>query len=245
MKILFFGLAAFLTAFGFVAYAAQGEQQEIKNVVILLGAPGSGKGTQAKMLSQEMGLPHISTGDLFRENLSQGTPLGKKVKGYIESGNLVPDEIVIDMLKERVAAPDCHSGFILDGFPRSIPQAEALDKELKKGNPNIIALNIAVDDEKIVKRIVGRRSCSECGAIYHVEFSPPSTSGVCDKCKGILQQRSDDKADVVLERLRVYHSQTQPLEDYYAKMGIFKSVDGDQPPQQVFTALLSAVKENR
>lgn len=245
MKILILGVFAFLTAFGTVSYASNTLAPGKKNVIILLGAPGSGKGTQAKMLSQKLKLPHISTGDLFRDNLKNGTPLGHKVKGYLESGNLVPDETVIEMLMDRVNADDCKKGYILDGFPRSLPQAEALKQELLKEDINLIVLNIAVDDALIVKRIEGRRSCAECGAIFNIHFSPSKEEGVCDKCGGKLQQRSDDNAQVVEERLRVYHKQTKPLEDYYIKAGVLTNVNGEKDPEQVFNELMEIIKNDR
>ncbi|MEC7839595.1 MAG: adenylate kinase [Chlamydiota bacterium] len=242
MKVLFLGLCAFLTAFGTIAYANvdKGTQKK-KNVIILLGPPGSGKGTQAKKITSELNLPHISTGDLFRENLSKGTPLGKKVKSYLESGNLVPDEIVVDMLIDRVQADDCSEGYLLDGFPRSLPQALALEKELGD-DVNLIVLNIQVPDESIVKRIEGRMTCKSCGTIFNKYFSPSKTGEVCDRCSGELIHRSDDNAEVVRERLKVYHSQTAPLEEFYAKQKVLTSVNGEQAPEQVFSDLMNNLK---
>lgn len=240
MKILLLGMCAFLTFFGSVAYAAASTSEDKKMVIILLGPPGSGKGTQAKKISEKLSLPHISTGDLFRENLSKGTELGKKVKSYMESGNLVPDEIVIDMLMSRVAAPDCEHGYLLDGFPRSLPQAEALQKQLGS-NVKLVVLNIKVDDEAIVKRIEGRMTCDDCGQIYNRYFSPPKTDSVCDLCGGKLSQRSDDNATVIRERLNVYHKQTAPLEGYYQKMGVLHTVNGEQDPNKVFNDLMKSI----
>lgn len=242
MKILLLGLCAFITTFGMVAYAATSQPPAVKKkVVILIGPPGSGKGTQAKKLSAKLSLPHISTGDLFRENLSNGTPLGLKVKGYLESGNLVPDDIVVDMLADRVAAEDCKLGYLLDGFPRSIPQAEALERELGD-DVDLVVLSLEVPDEIIVKRIEGRMSCSDCGAIFNKYFTPPNKEGVCDICEGTLSHRSDDNAEVVKERLAVYHKQTAPVIDYYTKKGVVKSVNGEQSPDAVFQDLMSAMQ---
>lgn len=241
MKILFLGLCAFLAVLGSVAYAASVvPDPDKKMVIILLGPPGSGKGTQAKKISEKLALPHISTGDLFRENLSKGTELGKRVKSYMESGNLVPDDIVIEMLMARVAQPDCKKGYLLDGFPRSLPQAEALQKQLGE-DVNLIVLNIKVDDDVIVKRIEGRMTCDQCGEIYNRYFSPPSHEGVCDQCGGTLGQRSDDNATVIRERLNVYHKQTAPLESFYEKKGVLHTVDGQQNPDVVFNALMKFV----
>lgn len=237
MKYFLLGLCAFLAFFGSTACAAESTTTENKMVIILLGPPGSGKGTQAKKISEKLSLPHISTGDLFRENLSRGTELGKKVKSYMESGNLVPDDIVIDMLMNRVAAPDCKKGYLLDGFPRSLPQAEALQKHLGS-DVNLVVLNIQVDDEAIVKRIEGRMTCDVCGQIYNRYFNPPQVEGKCDKCDGTLSQRSDDNATVIRERLKVYHEQTAPLEGYYEKMGVLHSVNGEQDPEVVFQQLM-------
>jgi len=240
VKILFLGFCAFLTVFGSIAYAASSITTEKKMVIILLGPPGSGKGTQAKKISQKLSIPHISTGDLFRENLSKGTELGKKVKSYMESGNLVPDDIVVDMLMSRVTAPDCKNGYLLDGFPRSLPQAEALQKQLGN-NVNLIVLNIKVDDESIVKRIEGRMTCDNCGQIYNRHFSPARIDSVCDKCGGKLSQRSDDNATVIRERLSVYHKQTAPLEGYYEKMNVLHSVNGEQDPNIVYNELMKFI----
>lgn len=239
MKVLLLGLCVFMTAIGAVIYAAI-EDHSIaqKKVVILLGPPGSGKGTQAKKISEMLHIPHISTGDLFRENLSKGTPLGLTVKGYLEAGKLVPDEIVVNMLIDRVAREDCQKGYLLDGFPRSIPQAEALDKKL--GNDvGLIVINLQVPDEVIVKRIEGRMSCKDCGAIFNKYFDPSKAAGKCDRCNGELQQRSDDNAAIVAERLKVYHSQTAPVEAFYASKGVVKNIDGQQSPEAVFRELMA------
>lgn len=209
-------------------------------VIILLGPPGSGKGTQAVRLCRELGIPHISTGDLFRENLSKNTDLGKRVKTFMEQGQLVPDALVLDMLFDRVSKDDCAKGYLLDGFPRTIPQAEALDKLLK--GIHVIAVNLAVPDEVIVKRIAGRLTCSECGNIHNQFFSPPSVEGQCDKCGGELFQRQDDTAPVVLERLKVYHIQTEPLVEYYGKKQVLTTFNGQNNPNDVYNDLLKLIK---
>lgn len=206
-------------------------------VIILLGPPGSGKGTQAIEIAKVRNVPHISTGDLFRDNIGQNTELGQEAKQYMDQGKLVPDELVLNMLFERVSRPDCKEGYVLDGFPRTIPQAEALDKFLK-GKSKVIALNLEVPDDVIVKRIEGRLTCKACGNIHHIEYSPPAKEGICDKCGSPLTQRADDTRAVILERLRVYNEQTAPLIDYYRKQGVLKSVDGNRPPKVVLQELL-------
>lgn len=224
-----------VTSLGMVAYAAT-ETNPSPKVIIFLGPPGSGKGTQAVRLAKETGLPHISTGDLFRENMSQNTGLGQKAKGYINAGKLVPDELVLEMLFERINRPDSRKGYILDGFPRTIPQADALDKYLK--GVQLTVFNLDVPDSVIMQRITGRLSCQQCGNIQHKEFSPPKTPGVCDKCGGQLIQRKDDSPETVVERLKVYHAQTEPLIDYYKKQGTLITIDAQQSPDAVFQALL-------
>jgi len=213
MKMLLMGLSLLLASLGGVVLAQDVSAKPNTKVVILLGPPGSGKGTQAIRLTKELGIPHISTGDLFRENISKNTELGKRAKTYMDAGKLVPDEVVLDMLFDRVSRPDCAKGYLLDGFPRTLPQAEALAKHLKDGT-DLVVLELEVPDEMIVKRVAGRLTCESCGTIYNRYFSPPSIEGVCDKCQGKLVQRSDDNEEVVKERLRVYHSQTSPLIDY-------------------------------
>jgi len=184
----------------------------------MLGAPGAGKGTQAAMLSKKLNIPHISTGDLFRNNIRQGTELGKKAKEYIDKGLLVPDELTINLIKDRLSQDDCKDGFILDGFPRTIPQAEYLDKALKDMGQQIdVTLNIHVEDEEIIKRMSGRRVCPKCGASYHIIYNPTKQDSVCDICKAEVVQREDDKEETVLKRLKTYHEQTEPLIDYYKK----------------------------
>lgn len=213
----------------------------MKKLFILLGPPGSGKGTQAVRLSKEQGVPHISTGDLFREHLSKNTELGKRAKSYMEVGRLVPDELVLEMLFHRIAEADCIKGYLLDGFPRTIPQAEALDRSLSS-DVKIVAFNLKVQDDVIVKRAEGRLNCSKCSRIYNRYFSPPAMEGVCDKCGGELFQRNDDKLEVVSERLKVYHKQTEPLIDFYKKKRVLTEINGENSPDQVFNAILSAIK---
>ena len=208
--------------------------------IIMLGAPGAGKGTQAKMIAEKFDIPHISTGDIFRANIKNGTELGKKAKEYMDKGQLVPDELTVEILLDRVAADDCKNGYVLDGFPRTIPQADVLDKELTKlGDKVDFAINVDVPDENIVRRMSGRRACLKCGATYHIEHIPPKQEGICDKCGSELVQRDDDKPETVQNRLSVYHEQTQPLIDYYNKKNILKSVDGTKDMQEVFSDIVN------
>ncbi len=208
--------------------------------IIMLGAPGAGKGTQAKMIAEKFNIPHISTGDIFRANIKNGTELGKKAKEFMDKGQLVPDELTVEILLDRVANDDCKNGYVLDGFPRTIPQADVLDKELTKlGDKVDFAINVDVPDENIVRRMSGRRACLKCGATYHIEHIPPKTEGICDKCGSELVQRDDDKPETVQNRLSVYHEQTQPLIDYYEKKNILKSVDGTKDMQEVFSDIVS------
>lgn len=202
-------------------------------ILILLGPPGSGKGTQAKKISAEFKIPHISTGDLLREHMARNTPLGIKMKGYIEAGLLGPDQVVLDMLFDRVSLPDCASGYLLDGFPRTLNQAEELDKHLE-GDVNEKAISLEVTDQIIVERMAGRRVCKKCGAIYNLKLNPPKKEGICDNCTGEIYQRTDDKPEVVLERLTVYHRQTKPLLEYYGKKGNLVSFDGNKDPEKLF-----------
>ena len=206
--------------------------------IIMLGAPGAGKGTQAKQIAEKYSIPHISTGDIFRANIKNGTDLGKKAKEYMDQGLLVPDELTCDLVMDRIQQDDCKNGFVLDGFPRTIPQAEALDAALTKiGETMDYAIDVDVPDENIVSRMSGRRACLDCGATYHIVSLPPKTEGKCDHCGSDLVLRDDDKPETVQKRLSVYHEQTQPLIDYYKKQGILKSVDGTQPMEAVFTAI--------
>lgn len=204
--------------------------------IIMLGAPGAGKGTQAKKIADLCKIPHISTGDIFRANIKQGTELGKKAKTYMDAGELVPDELVCDLVVDRIQQDDCTEGFILDGFPRTIPQAEALTNALNAIEQKMeYALNIDVPDENIIHRMAGRRACVGCGATYHVEFNPPKVQDVCDVCGEALVLRDDDKPETVMNRLNVYHEQTKPLIDYYEKQGIVHTIDGTQTMDQVFS----------
>ena len=204
--------------------------------IIMLGAPGAGKGTQAKKIADLCKVPHISTGDIFRANIKEGTELGKKAKTYMDAGDLVPDELVCDLVVDRIQQDDCTEGFILDGFPRTIPQAEALTNALNAIEQKMeYALNIDVPDENIIHRMAGRRACVGCGATYHVEFNPPKTADVCDVCGDALILRDDDKPETVTNRLNVYHEQTKPLIDYYEKQGIVHTIDGTQTMDEVFS----------
>ncbi len=197
--------------------------------IIMLGAPGAGKGTHAKKITEKFGIPAISTGDIFRENIKNGTELGKKAKEYMDAGNLVPDELVCDLVVDRLKQDDCKKGYILDGFPRTIPQAEALTAALAKDNDAIdYALEIFLEDQAIIDRMSGRRVCKSCGATYHVVNIPPKKDGVCDECDGELIVRDDDAPETVKKRLDVYHEQTAPLIDYYKKQGILKVIDGSK-----------------
>lgn len=214
--------------------------------LILLGPPGAGKGTQAKRIVEKYGIPQISTGDMFREAVAKGTELGKKAKEYMDRGELVPDEIVIGIVRERLSQPDCERGFILDGFPRTINQAEALDEMLDDMGRRIDAvINIVVPDEEILKRIVYRRICKECGAVYNLIFNPPKQDGVCDKCGGELYQRDDDREETVKERLRVYKEQTEPLVRYYSQKGIIHDIDGTKDIEDVWKQIESVLEKIR
>ncbi|MCI8738405.1 MAG: adenylate kinase [Lachnospiraceae bacterium] len=206
--------------------------------IIMLGAPGAGKGTQAHMIAEKYHLPHVSTGDIFRANIKNGTELGKEAKGYMDRGELVPDELTVRILLDRVAQEDCKNGYILDGFPRNIPQAEVLEKELEKLGEKIdAAIDMEVPDESIIRRMSGRRACSSCGATYHIVNVPPKKEGICDVCGEALILRDDDKEETVQKRLDVYHEQTQPLIEFYTKKGILKTVDGTQDMMSVFQTI--------
>ncbi|MCI9082913.1 MAG: adenylate kinase [Lachnospiraceae bacterium] len=207
--------------------------------IIMLGAPGAGKGTQAKQIADKYSIPHISTGDIFRANLKAGTELGKKAKEYMDQGLLVPDELTCDLVMDRISQDDCKNGFVLDGFPRTIPQAEALDAALTKiGQKMDYAVDVDVPDENIINRMSGRRACLNCGATYHIVSIPTKVEGVCDRCGSPVVLRDDDQPETVKKRLEVYHAQTQPLIDYYKKQNILKSVDGTQPMEEVFRAIV-------
>ncbi len=206
--------------------------------IVMLGAPGAGKGTQAKMIAEQYGIPHVSTGDIFRMNIKNGTDLGKEAKTYMDKGELVPDELTVRILLDRVAQEDCKNGYVLDGFPRTIPQAEVLDTELTKlGDAIDYAINVDVPDENIVRRMSGRRACVSCGATYHIVHIPPKKEGICDKCGAELILRDDDKEETVKNRLNIYHAQTQPLIDFYTNKGVLKTVDGTVDSAEVFAAI--------
>ena len=208
--------------------------------IVMLGAPGAGKGTQAKMIAEKYMIPHISTGDIFRANIKNGTELGKQAKEYMDKGQLVPDELTVKILLDRVAQEDCKNGYVLDGFPRTIPQAEVLDKALTELGDHIdYAIDVNVPDENIIKRMSGRRACLTCGATYHIEHVPPKKEGICDACGNELVLRDDDKPETVKNRLDVYHKQTQPLIDYYTEKNILKTVDGTVDMMAVFGAITS------
>lgn len=213
--------------------------EKINMKIIMLGAPGAGKGTQAKKIAEKYQIPHISTGDIFRANIKNGTELGKKAKTYMDQGLLVPDELVCDLVVDRVKQDDCKKGYILDGFPRTIPQAESLDAALSAiGETVDFAINVEVPDENIVNRMGGRRACVGCGATYHLVYAPTKVEGICDSCGAELILRDDDKPETVQKRLGVYHEQTQPLIDYYSGKGILKEVDGTMAMEDVFRAIV-------
>ncbi|MBQ7066564.1 MAG: adenylate kinase [Lachnospiraceae bacterium] len=212
--------------------------------IIMLGAPGAGKGTQAKMIADKYSVPHISTGDIFRANIKNGTELGMEAKKYMDQGLLVPDELTVKILLDRVSNDDCKNGYVLDGFPRTIPQAEVLDNALNElGDKIDFAINVDVPDENIINRMSGRRACVACGATYHIVHIPPKTEGICDKCGEGLILRDDDKPETVKNRLDVYHEQTQPLIDFYEKKGVLKSVDGTIPMEDVFKSIVNILGE--
>lgn len=211
--------------------------------ILLMGPPGAGKGTQAEKLVADFPIPHISTGDMFRAAVKNGTELGKEAKKYMDAGGLVPDEVTIGIVRERLSQPDCVKGFILDGFPRTKEQAAALDDILKDLKIELdAAVNISVPDADLVSRVTGRRICKACGATFHVTFNPPKKENVCDKCGGSLYQRDDDKETTVKKRLEAYHSQTAPLIAYYKAAGVYKEIDGTQPIDKVYADVVKAVK---
>jgi adenylate kinase len=212
--------------------------------IIMLGAPGAGKGTQAEMICEKYNIPHVSTGDIFRANIKNGTKLGMEAKQYMDKGLLVPDELTVKILLDRVAQDDCKDGYVLDGFPRTIPQAEVLDKALTELNDKVdYAINVDVPDENIINRMSGRRACVSCGATYHVEYAAPKKEGICDKCGAELILRNDDKPETVKNRLSVYHDQTQPLIEYYSKKGILKEVDGTKAMNEVFNSIVDILSK--
>lgn len=211
--------------------------------IIMLGAPGAGKGTQAKMIAQKFAIPHISTGDIFRANIKNGTELGMEAKKYMDQGQLVPDELTVKILLDRVANEDCVNGYVLDGFPRTIPQAEVLDKALSEiGDKIDYAINVDVPDENIVRRMSGRRACVTCGATYHIVHIPSKVEGICDTCGSELILRDDDKPETVMNRLDVYHKQTQPLIDFYSEKDVLRTVDGTVDMNDVFKEIVSVLE---
>ncbi len=208
--------------------------------IVMLGAPGAGKGTQAKKIAEKYGIPHVSTGDIFRANLKEGTALGLEAKKYMDAGQLVPDDLTVRILLDRVAQADCKNGYVLDGFPRTIPQAEVLDEELKKLGETIdYAIDVEVPDDVIIQRMGGRRACPKCGATYHVVNVPPKKQGFCDNCGSGLILRDDDKPETVANRLKVYHEQTEALLDFYEKKGVLKKIDGTIGLDNVFSAIVA------
>lgn len=212
--------------------------------IIMLGAPGAGKGTQAKMIAEKCGIPHISTGDIFRANIKNGTELGAKAKEYMDKGLLVPDELVCDLVVDRIQQADCEKGYILDGFPRTIPQAEALENALNAIEQKLdYAIDIDVPDENIINRMSGRRACVGCGATYHIVFNPTKVEGKCDVCGESLILRDDDKPETVKKRLDVYHTQTQPLIDFYTERKVLVEVDGTQSMDKVFDDIMKILGE--
>ncbi|MCR5830186.1 MAG: adenylate kinase [Lachnospiraceae bacterium] len=211
--------------------------------IVMLGAPGAGKGTQAKQIAAKYEIPHISTGDIFRANLKEGTPLGLKAKEYMDKGSLVPDELTLELIMDRFKQPDCKNGYVLDGFPRTIPQAEALTKALADNKDEIdYAVNVEVPDEKIIDRMSGRRACAKCGGTFHIKYNPTKVEGICDLCGGELYIRDDDKPEIVKKRLDTYHAQTQPLIEYYEKAGKLKEVDGTQDVNKVFEDIVKVIE---
>jgi adenylate kinase len=211
--------------------------------LVLVGPPGAGKGTQAQFISAHLGVPKISTGDIFRANVSQGTDLGQQAKKYMDAGDLVPDEITIGMVQERLAEEDARGGFLLDGFPRNVPQARTFDQILAEaGGPLDVVLELVVDDDEVVRRLSGRRTCRSCGHIWHVDFDPPSTEGVCDICGGELFQRDDDMPETIRHRLDVYYEQTSPLVGYYAEKGLLVGIDAMGPVDDVTDRAIAALR---
>lgn len=214
--------------------------------LILLGPPGAGKGTQASVLSGLLGVPHISTGDIFRRAIQEGTPLGKKVEAYLKSGGLVPDELTVEIVKERLSQPDCQRGFLLDGFPRTIPQAQALDAWLEaRGEKLDAVINLQVSEEELMARLTGRRICPQCGATYHLKYDPPQRDEICDRCGSPLIQREDDRPETVSKRLATYRQQTQPLINYYKERNLLKGVDGNGDIQEVTQSIIQMLGVER
>ena len=211
--------------------------------LVLVGPPGAGKGTQAEFIAAHLSVPKISTGDIFRANVTQGTPLGLEAKRYMDSGGLVPDEVTINMVRGRLAEPDASDGFLLDGFPRTVPQAVALDKILADSGVSLdLVLELIVDNDEVIRRLSGRRNCHGCGKIWHIEFDPAAQDGICDRCNGELYQREDDKAETVAERLRVYARDTAPLVDHYGAQGRLVGIDATGPVEDVTDRAIDALR---
>lgn len=211
--------------------------------IVMLGAPGAGKGTQAKQIAAKYAIPHISTGDIFRANLKEGTELGLKAKVFMDQGLLVPDSLTLELIMDRFSKDDCKNGYVLDGFPRTIPQAEALTKALSDAGDKLdYAVNVDVPDENIVNRMSGRRACVKCGGTFHIKYNPTKVEGICDLCGGELTIRNDDKPEIVTKRLVAYHEQTQPLIDYYDNEKILRTVDGTQDVNKVFEDIIAILE---
>jgi adenylate kinase len=211
--------------------------------IVLVGPPGAGKGTQAQFIASHQSIPKISTGDIFRANVSQGTPLGQKAKAYMEAGDLVPDEVTIAMVRDRLAEEDARDGFLLDGFPRNVAQAEVLDKMLSEmGTALDVVLELVVDDDEVVRRLSGRRTCRSCAHVWHVDFDPPAKDDICDHCGGELFQRDDDREETIRHRLEVYADQTAPLVGYYAQRGLLVGIDATGPVEDVTERAIAALR---
>jgi adenylate kinase len=211
--------------------------------LVLVGPPGAGKGTQAQFVAAQQSIVQISTGDIFRANVSQGTPLGKQAKEFMDAGDLVPDEVTVAMVQDRLAEPDAARGFLLDGFPRTVPQAMQLDDTLRELTSKLdVVLELVVDDSEVIRRLSGRRTCRNCGHIWHVDFDPPSVDGTCDNCSGELFQRDDDQPETIRHRLEVYYEQTAPLVGYYAERGILIGIDAMGPVDDVTERATAALR---